>query len=113
MLLSAPPCCACRFPTPGLLDGINSKEKHICKLTDVNFTYKGAATFRLADVNVAARLSSRVAVIGPNGAGKSVSTQGWEGAGQAGTLRCCVQVAFFFLLFFRVAEADLLWPCWQ
>jgi elongation factor 3 len=62
-----------RFPTPGLLDGISSKEKPICKLTNVVFTYPGATTPQLTDVNVAARLSSRVAVIGVNGAGKSVS----------------------------------------
>jgi ATPase subunit of ABC transporter with duplicated ATPase domains len=61
-----------RFPTPGLLDGINSKEKPIAKLTGVNFAYPGATTPQLTDVNVAARLSSRVAVIGVNGAGKSV-----------------------------------------
>jgi elongation factor 3 len=65
------PCC--RFPTPGLLDGITSKEKHICKLTGVSFSYPRTDKFRLADVDVAVRLSSRVAVIGPNGAGKSVS----------------------------------------
>uniref|UniRef100_A0A383W2Z9 Elongation factor 3 n=1 Tax=Tetradesmus obliquus TaxID=3088 RepID=A0A383W2Z9_TETOB len=60
-----------RFPTPGLLDGISSKEKPICKLTNVSFAYPGAAAPQLTDVNVAARLSSRVAVIGVNGAGKS------------------------------------------
>lgn len=67
---------AFRFPTPGLLDGISSKAKHICTLTDVKFSYKGTdkdTGFKLNSVNVAARLSSRVAVIGPNGAGKSVS----------------------------------------
>jgi elongation factor 3 len=62
-----------RFPTPGLLDGISSKEKPICKLSNVVFTYPGATVPQLTDVNVAARLSSRVAVIGVNGAGKSVS----------------------------------------
>ena len=68
-------CClyVCRFPTPGLLDGITSKEKPICKLSNVTFTYPGAAKPQLTDVNIAARLSSRVAVIGVNGAGKSVS----------------------------------------
>jgi ATPase subunit of ABC transporter with duplicated ATPase domains len=65
-----------RFPTPGLLDGISSKEKPICKLTNVSFAYPGAAAPQLTDVNVAARLSSRVAVIGVNGAGKSVSYYG-------------------------------------
>lgn len=62
-----------RFPTPGLLDGITSKEKPIAKLTNVTFSYPGAAKPQLTDINVAARLSSRVAVIGVNGAGKSVS----------------------------------------
>jgi elongation factor 3 len=69
-----------RFPTPGLLDGITSKEKHICKLTGVSFSYPRTDKFRLAEVDVAARLSSRVAVIGPNGAGKSVSGPGGGGA---------------------------------
>lgn len=63
-----------RFPTPGLLDGITSKEKPIAKLSNVTFSYPGAAKPQLTDVNVAARLSSRVAVIGVNGAGKSVSS---------------------------------------
>jgi elongation factor 3 len=67
--------CVCRFPTPGLLDGITSKEKPICKLTNVSFAYPGATKPQLTDVNVAARLSSRVAVIGVNGAGKSVSNK--------------------------------------
>ena len=30
-----------RFPVPGLLDGISSKEKPICKLTKVEFAYPG------------------------------------------------------------------------
>jgi ABC-type transport system involved in cytochrome bd biosynthesis fused ATPase/permease subunit len=79
-----------RFPTPGLLDGITSKEKPICKLTNVSFAYPGAAKPQLTDVNVAARLSSRVAVIGVNGAGKSVSNK-WD-----------VLLAAVFLLFLHV-----------
>jgi hypothetical protein len=30
-----------RFPVPGLLDGITSKEKPICKLSNVAFSYPG------------------------------------------------------------------------
>jgi hypothetical protein len=35
-LLSIP-----RLPTPGLLDGITSKAKHICTLMSVKFSYTG------------------------------------------------------------------------
>jgi elongation factor 3 len=42
----------------------------------VAFAYPGATKPQLTDVNVAARLASRVAVIGVNGAGKSVSRHG-------------------------------------
>jgi hypothetical protein len=71
------------------LDGVTSKAKHICTLTDVKFSYKGTdkdTGFKLNSVNVAARLSSRVAVIGPNGAGKSVSDAWRGGAGGSGGL---------------------------
>lgn len=60
-----------RFPVPGLLDGISSKEKPICKLTKVEFGYPGSTALQLKDVNIACRLSSRIAVLGVNGAGKS------------------------------------------
>ncbi|GBF90643.1 elongation factor EF-3 [Raphidocelis subcapitata] len=60
-----------RFPTPGILDGISSKEKPIIKLDKVSFTYPGAPRPQLSDVHVMCRLSSRVAVLGANGAGKS------------------------------------------
>ncbi|KAI8468023.1 MAG: elongation factor EF-3 [Monoraphidium minutum] len=60
-----------RFPTPGLLDGITSKEKHIIKLDRVSFCYPGAAKPTIENAHVACRLSSRVAVLGANGAGKS------------------------------------------
>lgn len=51
---------------------LQTQEKPIVKLTGVTFTYPTATTPQLTDVNIAARLSSRVAVIGVNGAGKSV-----------------------------------------
>jgi len=63
-----------RFPRPGMLDGITTKEKPIVKLAGVSFAYdpKAAAPkMQLQDVDVAVRLSSRVAVLGANGAGKS------------------------------------------
>jgi ATPase subunit of ABC transporter with duplicated ATPase domains len=60
-----------RFPTPGLLDGISSKEKPIIKLDKVSFTYPKAPRPQITDVHVMCRLSSRVAVLGVNGAGKS------------------------------------------
>jgi elongation factor 3 len=57
-----------------MLDGITTKEKPIVKLSGVSFSYDPKAAspkMQLQDVDVAVRLSSRVAVLGANGAGKS------------------------------------------
>ncbi|KAJ3298427.1 hypothetical protein HK104_010757 [Borealophlyctis nickersoniae] len=59
------------FPPPGFLQGINSKTKAILKMTDITFTYPGAAKPSLYNASVTLSLSSRVAILGPNGAGKS------------------------------------------
>jgi elongation factor 3 len=60
-----------KFPQPGPLEGINSKSKHIMKMTNVSFTYPTATKAQLLSVSVRVSLSSRVACVGPNGAGKS------------------------------------------
>lgn len=60
-----------KFPEPGYLEGIKTKDKAILKMQRVNFTYPGVTKQTLFDITVQCSLSSRVAVIGPNGAGKS------------------------------------------
>jgi len=60
-----------RFPTPGMLEGITSKGKHIMKMTNITFTYPGAPKAQLEAVTVRVSLSTRAACIGANGAGKS------------------------------------------
>ncbi|KAJ3315151.1 translational elongation factor EF-1 alpha [Boothiomyces sp. JEL0838] len=62
-----------KFPEPGFLDGVKSKDKAILKMTNINFTYPGASRQSLFDVSLQCSLNSRVAVIGPNGAGKSTA----------------------------------------
>ena len=52
------------FPPPSILVGIRSNTKAIMKMTDVTFTYPGAAKPSLSDVSVQLSLSSRVAVVG-------------------------------------------------
>ena len=60
-----------KFPVPEKLDGINSSTKTVLFARGVNYTYPGAETPQLTDVNVKVVLGSRVGVLGPNGAGKS------------------------------------------
>ena len=58
---------AFKFPEPGFLDGVKSKDKAILKMVGVNFTYPGATRQALFNISLQASLNSRVAVIGPNG----------------------------------------------
>jgi elongation factor 3 len=60
-----------RFPEPGFLEGIKTKERAILKMRNVDFQYPGSAKKQLTDISMQCSLASRVAVIGPNGAGKS------------------------------------------
>ncbi|KAJ3115960.1 translational elongation factor EF-1 alpha [Phlyctochytrium bullatum] len=60
-----------KFPEPGFLEGVKSKDKAILKMTKVGFTYPGATKQSLFDITLQCSLNSRVAVVGPNGAGKS------------------------------------------
>jgi elongation factor 3 len=59
------------FPSPGNLEGINTKGKPILKMTNITFTYPGTPKPQLKNVTVRCSLSSRVACVGVNGAGKS------------------------------------------
>lgn len=59
------------FPPPGILTGVRSNTRAIARMTDVSYTYPGAAKQSLANVSCSLTLSSRVAIIGANGAGKS------------------------------------------
>lgn len=60
-----------KFPEPGFLEGIKSKDKAILKMLNVDFTYENTTKQILYNINLQCSLNSRVAVIGPNGAGKS------------------------------------------
>ncbi|CAI5756166.1 unnamed protein product [Candida verbasci] len=59
------------FPPPGILTGVKSNTRSVARMTDVTFTYPGAAKPSLRNVSASLSLSSRVAILGPNGAGKS------------------------------------------
>ncbi|KAI8988549.1 P-loop containing nucleoside triphosphate hydrolase protein [Mycotypha africana] len=60
-----------KFPEPGFLEGIKTKERAILKMKNVDFQYPGSDKKQLLDITMQCSLASRVAVIGPNGAGKS------------------------------------------
>ena len=60
-----------RFPPPGILTGVKSNTRSVCKMTDVSFSYPNSSKISLEHVSASLSLSSRVAVLGPNGAGKS------------------------------------------
>ncbi|CCK71925.1 translation elongation factor EF-3 KNAG_0I01340 [Huiozyma naganishii CBS 8797] len=60
-----------RFPEPGYLEGVKTKQKAIVKVSDMTFQYPGTSKPQIKDVTFQCSLSSRIAVIGPNGAGKS------------------------------------------
>ena len=60
-----------KFPEPGYLEGVKTKQKAIVKVTNMTFQYPGTSKPQIADVTFQCSLCSRIAVIGPNGAGKS------------------------------------------
>ncbi|KAG8202677.1 CEF3, partial [Candida africana] len=60
-----------RFPEPGFLEGVKTKQKAIVKVFNMSFQYPGTSKPQIQDINFQCSLSSRIAVIGPNGAGKS------------------------------------------
>lgn len=60
-----------RFPEPGYLEGVKTKQKAIVKVSNMTFQYPGTTKPQIEDISFQCSLSSRIAVIGPNGAGKS------------------------------------------
>lgn len=60
-----------RFPQPGFLEGVKTKQKAIVKVFNMSFQYPGTSKPQISNINFQCSLSSRIAVIGPNGAGKS------------------------------------------
>jgi len=60
-----------KFPEPGFLEGIKSKDRAFLKMAKVAFQYPGTPAPTISGVNVQCALNSRISVIGPNGAGKS------------------------------------------
>jgi len=60
-----------RFPEPGFLEGVKTKDKAILKMLKVGFRWPGNDKNTISDVSIYCTLSSRVAVLGANGAGKS------------------------------------------
>ena len=62
---------AFKFPEPGFLEGVKTKDKAILKMIKMGFKYPGADTNTVSDISLYCTLSSRVIVHGANGAGKS------------------------------------------
>ncbi|KAG7694998.1 hypothetical protein KL930_001321 [Ogataea haglerorum] len=60
-----------KFPEPGFLEGVKTKQKAIVKVSNMSFQYPGTSKPQISDISFQCSLSSRIAVIGPNGAGKS------------------------------------------
>lgn len=60
-----------KFPEPGFLEGVKSKDRAILKMTGVGFQYPGTSSLTVSGVSVQCSLNSRIGVLGPNGAGKS------------------------------------------
>lgn len=60
-----------KFPEPGFLEGVKTKQKAIVKVSNMTFQYPGTSKPQISNINFQCSLSSRIAVIGPNGAGKS------------------------------------------
>jgi len=60
-----------KFPEPGFLEGIKSKDRAILKMMSVGFQYPNTTAPTVTGVSIQCSLSSRIAVLGPNGAGKS------------------------------------------
>lgn len=60
-----------KFPEPGFLEGVKSKDKAILKMANVGYTYPNGTKKSIEGVSLQCSLNSRVGVVGPNGAGKS------------------------------------------
>ncbi|TPX41808.1 hypothetical protein SeMB42_g05271 [Synchytrium endobioticum] len=60
-----------RFPEPGFLEGVKTRERAIIKMNGISFTYPNTDRKILDNISFQCSLASRVSVVGPNGAGKS------------------------------------------
>ncbi|KAG1675970.1 hypothetical protein FOA52_014214 [Chlamydomonas sp. UWO 241] len=60
-----------KFPEPGYLEGVKTKDKAILKMIKCDYTYPGTDKCVVSDISLYCTLSSRVVVHGANGAGKS------------------------------------------
>ncbi|KAJ5874591.1 uncharacterized protein N7529_003021 [Penicillium soppii] len=60
-----------KFPEPGFLEGVKTKSKAICRVSNMSFQYPGTAKPQIHGITFQVSLGSRIAVIGANGAGKS------------------------------------------
>jgi elongation factor 3 len=60
-----------KFPEPGFLEGIKSKDRAILKMMKAGFQYPNTTRPQIQNISIQCSLNSRVAVLGPNGAGKS------------------------------------------
>jgi len=60
-----------KFPEPGFLEGIKSKDRAILKMMKMGYQYPSATKPTVSGITIQCSLNSRVAVLGPNGAGKS------------------------------------------
>ena len=60
-----------KFPEPGFLEGIKSKDKALLKLINIGYAYPGFEKKSIEGITLQCSLNSRVGVVGPNGAGKS------------------------------------------
>ncbi|KAK9850214.1 HEAT protein [Penicillium brevicompactum] len=60
-----------KFPEPGFLEGVKTKSKAICRVSNMSFQYPGTSKPQIHGITFQVSLGSRIAVIGANGAGKS------------------------------------------
>eukprot|EP01025_Chloroclados_australasicus_P028802 TRINITY_DN2853_c0_g1_i1.p1 TRINITY_DN2853_c0_g1~~TRINITY_DN2853_c0_g1_i1.p1 ORF type:complete len:1105 (+),score=183.25 TRINITY_DN2853_c0_g1_i1:273-3317(+) len=60
-----------KWPVPGFLEGVKSKDRAVLKMQEVAFQYPGTPKPQLTGITLQCSLNSRVACIGGNGAGKS------------------------------------------
>lgn len=60
-----------KFPEPGFLEGVKTKDKAVIKAQGISFKYPGTERMIFENTTLFCNLSSRIAIMGPNGAGKS------------------------------------------
>jgi len=65
------PSMTFKFPEPGYLEGIKTKDRAVLKMAKVGYKYPNTDRTIFSGASLAVTLSSRVAVVGANGAGKS------------------------------------------